>query len=351
MAAISRPTARTAGAAGRARRREGGQQDAVIGQHDKTDTGVLVTTTFVNGQVSRLLVLGGGYCGFRLARAALGQGLAVTITHRQASPPHAGTAPQANGDGLQWLRFDSEQGHRLEAAALAGVSHVLVTIPPDQQGEDPALRALAPLQRQLSLQWLGYLSTTGVYGDRGGGWVDESSATQPRAQRSQARLASEQAWLRTGWPVQVFRLPAIYGPGRSPFQSLRENRSRLIHKPGQVFSRIHVDDIVGGLLHCLRLPPRRRPSLLNLADDRPCPSSESLGYAAHLLGCKLPEVERYGDIAADLSPMARSFWEENRRASNRRLTQELGYRLLFPSFREGYRASLEEECRGVQTAA
>ncbi|MCT0231138.1 SDR family NAD(P)-dependent oxidoreductase [Synechococcus sp. CS-1324] len=310
-----------------------------------------MTGSIVNPLGGRLLVLGGGYSGLRLARAALDQGMAVTITHRQASPPDTGTGPEGNGDALQWVHFDSGEGaNQLDPAALAGISHVLVTIPPDRQGLDPALGSLAPLLAQLPLQWLGYLSTTGVYGDRGGDWVDESANPLPGAQRSLARLACEQAWLGSGWPVQVFRLPAIYGPGRSPFQSLRDNSSRLIHKPGQVFSRIHVDDIVGALLHCLRLAPSQRPSLINVADDRPCPSSESLGYAAHLVGCKLPEVERYGDVAASLSPMARSFWAENRRASNRRLCRELGYKLRYPCFRAGYRASLEEESSWARKA-
>jgi hypothetical protein len=302
-----------------------------------------MTAALVNSPAPKLLVLGGGYSGLRFARAALAQGMAVTLSHRLASPHGSGQTEGGVGTGLRWLPFDSERGVRPEAGPLAGTSHVLVTIPPDAGGLDPVLSNLAPLLGQLPLQWVGYLSTTGVYGDRGGGWVDESAAVQTGLPRSKARLTCEQLWLQTGWPVQVFRLPAIYGPGRSPFQNLREGRSRLIHKPGQMFSRIHVDDIVGALLHCLRLAPNQRPTLVNLADDRPCPSTESLGHAAHLLGCKLPAVERFADVAAGLSPMARSFWAENRRTSNRRLCQELGYRLRYPSFREGYRACLAEE--------
>jgi hypothetical protein len=302
-----------------------------------------MTTALVNAPSPKLLVLGGGYSGLRFARAAQDQGMAVTLTHRPASSPGTAEGGRPETDGLRWLPFDSGQGRCLEAAGLTGTTHVLVTIPPDGQGLDPVLSTLAPQLAQLPLQWLGYLSTTGVYGDRGGAWVDESEPTRPGLPRSQARLACERLWLRSGWPVQVFRLPAIYGPGRSPFQSLREGRSRLIHKPGQMFSRIHVDDIVGSLLHCLRQTPNQRPQLVNLADDCPCPSSETLGLAAHLLGCKLPDVERFVDVAAELSPMARSFWAENRRTCNRRLRQELGYRLRYPSFREGYRACLAEE--------
>jgi len=302
-----------------------------------------MTAALVNAPSPKLLVLGGGYSGLRFARAALARGMAVTLTHRPASSSSTDGPEGTEASGLHWLPFDSGRGLRPEAAALGGTTHVLVTIPPDGQGLDPVLSSLAPLLAQLPLQWIGYLSTTGVYGDRGGAWVDEAATARPGLPRSRARLACERLWLQSGWPVQVFRLPAIYGPGRSPFQSLREGRSRLIHKPGQVFSRIHVDDIVGSLLHCLRQNPNQRPTLVNLADDCPCPSSETLGLAAHLLGCKLPAVERFAAVAADLSPMARSFWAENRRTCNRRLRQELGYRLRYPSFREGYRACLAEE--------
>ena len=284
----------------------------------------------------QLLVIGGGYTGVRLARAACQQGLAVTLTSRQ---------PRPDAGGLAWLPFnsDAEALALPAAAALAGTTDVVVSVPPEPGLGDPVLRLLEPLLRELPLQWLGYLSTTGVYGNTGGAWVDETAPTPARAGRSQARLEAEQAWLASGLPVQLFRLPAIYGPGRSPFAALRAGQSRLIHKPGQVFSRVHVDDIVGCLLHCLNLPREQRPPVVNVADDCPCPSSETLGYAAHLLGQTLPPMERYDTIAASMSPMARSFWAENRRASNQLLRQRLGYVLRYPSYREGYRACLAEE--------
>jgi nucleoside-diphosphate-sugar epimerase len=145
----------------------------------------------------------------------------------------------------------------------------------------------------------------------------------------------------------VFRLPAIYGPGRSPFAGLRRGQARLVHKPGQVFSRVHVDDIVGAVLHCLSLPPERRPGTVIVADAFPCPSSETLGYAAHLLGLPLPELQPWASVEASLSSMARSFWAENRRADSRLLRQSLGYPLLHPTYREGYRACLAEEEEGL----
>ena len=302
----------------------------------RLDTSVLMPIHSVKPAM-RLLVLGGGYTGQRFARALAGQAAAVTLTRRVT----AGIAD--DHQGLRWLYFDSRERCELDAAATAGTTHLLVTAPPDGSAGDGVLRSLTPLLNDLPLEWVGYLSSTGVYGDSGGAWVDERSSTAAAQGRSRARLEAEQAWLASGLPVQSFRLPAIYGPGRSPFASLRRGDGRLIHKPGQVFSRVHVDDIVGALLHCLSLPTQQRPALLNVADNVPCPSSETLGYAAHLLELKLPPPQRYDAIAADLSPMARSFWQENRRASNRLLTQGLGYRLRYPSYREGYRACLAEE--------
>ncbi|CAK6696420.1 SDR family NAD(P)-dependent oxidoreductase [Synechococcus sp. CBW1107] len=296
------------------------------------------------GASGRMLVLGGGYSGQRFASAVAATGMPVLISHRPDGHP-------VLGEGISSVAFASELRPGIEPAALENVTHVLVTVPPGRDGKDPVLESLGPILTGLPLQWLGYLSTSGVYGDRGGAWVQESDSPTPGLARSRARLACEQAWQASGLPLQVFRLPAIYGPGRCPFNGLRAGSSRLIHKPAQVFSRIHVDDITGALLHNLALPSAQRPALLNVADDRPCPSSETLGYAAHLLNCKLPEVESYGRIQESLSPMARSFWSENRRTSNRRLSVELGYRLRYPSYREGFRASLLEEQEAVQRGA
>ena len=284
--------------------------------------------------VGGLLVLGGGYTGGRFAAAMALRGVRTRVTRREPSP---GDSPYAS------LRFDPDQGVIPSPADLAGTTHVLVTIPPGKLGLDPALRHLSDLLQGLPIEWLGYLSTTGVYGDQGGGWVDETTPTSAALPRSRARLACESAWRTTGLPLQVFRLPAIYGPHRTPFAKLIDGSARLIHKPAQVFSRVHVDDIVGALLHCIDLPPAARPDCLNVADDVPCPSTETLGYAAHLLGRKLPDLERFDQIAAGMGPMARGFWSENRRVSNRLLCHSLGYRLRFPSYREGYGACLSEE--------
>ena len=283
---------------------------------------------------ARILVIGGGYTGQRFAAAAAAQGARVWLTHRNAEPPHTAAA-------LSWLRFDPANGVPL--AMPEAISHALVTIPAASNGSDAALDHLLPELRHQPLDWLGYLSTTGVYGDTGGAWVDETSPTTPSLDRSRARLACEQRWLNSGLPAMSFRLPAIYGPGRCPFQQLAQGTARLVHKRGQVFCRIHVDDIVGALLHGLSLPPAQRPPLLNVSDDCPCPSSETLGYAAHLIGCKLPPLQRFEAIAGSMSPMALSFWADNRRVSNHLLCRQLGYQLRHPSYREGFAASLSEE--------
>lgn len=283
---------------------------------------------------ARILVIGGGYTGQRFAAAAAALGARVWLTHRNAEPPHTAAA-------LSWLRFDPANGVPL--AMPEAISHALVTIPAASNGSDAALDHLLPELRHQPLDWLGYLSTTGVYGDTGGAWVDETSPTTPSLDRSRARLACEQRWLNSGLPAMSFRLPAIYGPGRCPFQQLAQGTARLVHKRGQVFCRIHVDDIVGALLHGLSLPPAQRPPLLNVSDDCPCPSSETLGYAAHLLGCKLPPLQRFEAIAGSMSPMALSFWADNRRVSNHLLCRQLGYQLRHPSYREGFAAALSEE--------
>jgi nucleoside-diphosphate-sugar epimerase len=296
-----------------------------------------MTAAAVNPR-SRVLVIGGGYSGLRFGRAAAALGAQVWLTRRSDSPePTASTSEPP----LHWLPYDSSQGPPA-AAPPSDLTHVLVTTPPAADGDAVIEHWLEPL-RQQPLNWLGYLSTTGVYGDTDGGWVDETSPTTPGLARSRLRLESEQRWLGSGLPVQSFRLPAIYGPGRCPFNQLRQGSARLIHKPGQVFCRIHVDDIVGALLHCAARPMEHRPPVVNISDDTPCPSSETLGYAAHLLGCKLPPVQRFDAVAPSLSPMSLSFWADNRRVSNRLLCAELGYRLRYPSYREGFAASLREE--------
>src|SRR5205085_11847732 len=195
--------------------------------------------------------------------------------------------------------------HRLTQKAFAGVTHVLVSIPPDAAG-DPALQQHAEDIAALpGLRWLGYLSTTGVYGNRDGGWVDESAELRPSGERGRRRAAAEAGWLdlwrRYGVPVHVFRLAAIYGPGRSPFAALRSGAARRIDQPGQVFSRIHVDDLASVLVASIA---RRRPgAVYNVCDDKPAPPGDVVAHAAELLGLPAPPLVPFA--AAGLSAMAR----------------------------------------------
>lgn len=286
---------------------------------------------------AKLLVLGGGYSGRCLASLARAMGTPVLCTRRSLDAAEAD------------LLFDSNGQDHLDPAALEGVTHLLSTIPPDREGNDPALSTLLPALRSLPLRWAGYLSTTGVYGDRQGGWVSEDDDPAPELDRSIRRLKCEAAWQRSGLPIQILRLPGIYGPGRSVLNGLQQGRARMIEKPGQVFCRIHVEDIAGACWHLMHRAEQGDPttpgdgSVVNVVDDFPAPTTDLLRHAASLLGCALPPLEPFDQIADSMSPMAQSFWSENRRVSNHRLCHELGYPLLHPDYRVGLQDCLHQD--------
>jgi nucleoside-diphosphate-sugar epimerase len=221
---------------------------------------------------------------------------------------------------------------------------VLVSIPPDASGAPAADVVLARLASSLAaarnIVWLGYLSTTGVYGDRAGGWVDETSARRPGNARSARRAAAEDAWLELwrahGVPTHVFRLAGIYGPGRSAIDQLRAGTAKRIDKPGQVFSRIHVDDIAGVLEASIAHP--RPGAIYNVADDAPAPAADVVAHAAQLLGVAPPPLEPYDPQR--LSPIAREFYAETRRVRNDRIKKELGVALRYPDYKAGLAAIL-----------
>jgi nucleoside-diphosphate-sugar epimerase len=241
-------------------------------------------------------------------------------------------------EGIRALLFDGERANPEIAPALAQAECVLVSVPPDEHG-DPVLRAFADdLASAPRLAWIGYLSTVGVYGDHGGAWVDETTPVSPVTERSAARVAAENAWLalgaRSGKPVHIFRLAGIYGPGRNALEQLARGTARRIVKPGQVFNRIHVDDIAAVL--AASIERRNGGAIYNLADDEPAPPQDVVAYAAALTGIEpLPETPFE---AARLSPMAASFYGECKRVRNRRVKEELGVRLRYPSYREGLKA-------------
>jgi nucleoside-diphosphate-sugar epimerase len=227
------------------------------------------------------------------------------------------------------------------AGPLGQSDHVLVSSPPNEAG-DPVLGHYARNLAALRPRSLVYLSTVGVYGDHGGAWVDEESECRPVSQRSQQRLAAESAWRRfsqeSGVPVAIVRLAGIYGPGRGPFEKIRRGTARRIVKPGQVFNRIHVDDIAAIVEAAFE---QRADGAFNGADDEPAPPQDVLAHAADLLG--LPPPPEIAFEAADLSPMARSFYGENKRVRNDGIKRELGVHLAFPTYREGLKAVLEAE--------
>jgi nucleoside-diphosphate-sugar epimerase len=264
--------------------------------------------------------------------------------HRDQFEKIAGTttslekAAALRADGVKALIFDGASADPGIASALTGADAVLVSIPPDAEG-DPTLRHFAAaITAAPRLAWIGYLSTVGVYGDHGGGWVDEDTPARPVSARSRERLAAENAWLRfgvdAGKPVHVFRLAGIYGPGRNALAQLAAGTARRIVKPGQVFNRIHVEDIAAVLAASIARP--RAGAVYNLADDEPAPPQDVVVYAAALAGIEPPPAVAYAE--AELTGMAASFWGECKRVSNRRIKDELGVALSYPSYREGLAA-------------
>lgn len=274
-----------------------------------------------------LLCAGFGYSAEALARLLRVEGWRVIGTHRR--PEGAAAIRAAGAEPSPWPPAP-------ETAATA--THLLVSAAPDAEG-DPTLRALGPLLKAPPLEWVGYLSTTGVYGDHAGGWVDETAPLTPATERGRARVRAEAAWRATGLPVRIFRLAGIYGPGRGPFEKVRSGEARRIVKPGQVFSRIHRDDIAAALRASIARPEAEGP--FNLCDDEPAPPEDVIGHAAALLGLPPPPLVPFE--TAELSPMARSFYAESKRVSNARTKAALGLRLRFPGYREGLAAVLAEE--------
>lgn len=278
--------------------------------------------------VEKLFCFGLGYSAQVLARRLLAAGWSVT-----------GTSRDGEGDTLP---FDRTRSLDDPARQMEGARHVLVSIPPDAAG-DPVLAChgddIAKLEQ---LSWLGYLSTTGVYGDHGGGWVDETTATAPINKRSEWRVAAEQTWLDWGRrhdvAVQIFRLAGIYGPGRNALENLAQGKARRIVKPGHVFSRIHVDDLASVLQASMAKP--NAGAIYNVCDDEPAPPQDVITYAAGLLGLTPPEALSFDN--ANLSPMAASFYADNKRVSNKRITGELKVELQYPNYRAGLASLLRD---------
>ncbi|MFL5298687.1 MAG: SDR family oxidoreductase [Phenylobacterium sp.] len=284
----------------------------------------------------RLVIFGHGYSGAALTKRLRPEGWDVLGTVREpggfAALKAQGVTPILAGDRPALVD------------ALSGAQAVLVAAPPDAEG-CPGLRALVPaLARGGAFpDWIGYLSTTGVYGDRRGRWVTEQSALAAQSPEGARRVGAERDWLEVGrgmgLTVAVFRLPGIYGPGRSALDRLRAGQARRIAAPGQVFSRIHVDDLAAGLAASIARP--RPGGVYNLCDDEPAANSDVIAYAAALLGMAPPPEVPLAE--AGISPAGMRFYAESKRVSNARAKAELGWRPAFPTYREGLQAILASE--------
>ncbi len=265
-----------------------------------------------------MLIFGLGYSASYLARALRADGWLVTGIKRTA------------GEGI--IAFDNEAA---VLEAIQSATHILSSVPPIAGQGDPVLMRYGAAIARAPATWTGYLSSTGVYGDAGGAWVDESAALG--AGRRSARTDADKTWLGLRQDMRIFRLPGIYGPGRSALERVKEGKAHRIDLPHQVFSRVHVDDIVSGITASFGGPA----GVYNLADDMPCSQNAVIEYASELLGMDPPPLQHIDD--AGLSPMALAFYAENRRVSNRKAKRLLGWQPSWPDYKSGLRACLERQ--------
>jgi nucleoside-diphosphate-sugar epimerase len=273
---------------------------------------------------NKFLILGCGFSGSFFAKKIRQLGcVALTSSRSENKDPNS-------------FVFNSENGMVPDKKIFDGVTHILSCIPPDKNGNDPVLKSLKNKLKSLSLEWIGYLSTTGVYGNTKGDWVSEIDQPNPFQKRSHRRLNCEKEWIESGLPVQIFRLPGIYGPGRSTFEAIKNKKIRIIYKEDQVFSRIHVADITNAIIYLLQNKKSLKfHQIINIADDEPCSQIEVIQYCYDLLGLQMPEPILFENIKEELSPMAKSFWMENRRISNKLLCETLGYKLVYKNYKIG----------------
>ena len=285
-------------------------------------------------QVPVLLSIGFGYCARVLAARLKAENWHIAATAREEAKAQA--LRREGIDAHVWPPDDL-------FASLPERTHLLISAPPGETG-DPVLGRYreALLDRRDRIAWIGYLSTTAVYGDRQGGWVDETATLNAASERGKRRVIAEREWLALaehGLPVHTFRLAGIYGPGRGPFEKIRGGTAQRIVKEGQVFGRTHVEDIATVLQASIACP--EPGTAYNVTDDLTCPPQEVIGHAADLLGLPRPPLVPFE--TAEMSAMARSFYGENKRVSNERIKQNLGVILAYPTYREGLRAILETE--------
>ena len=278
---------------------------------------------------NKFLILGCGFSGSFFAKTIKKLGCTVLTSSRSESK-----------DPNNFI-FNSENRIVPDEEIFDGVTHILSCIPPDKNGNDPVLESLQSKLQDLPLEWIGYLSTTGVYGNTKGGWVSEMDQPNPFQKRSHNRLNCEKKWIESGLPVQIFRLPGIYGPGRSTFEAIKNKKIRVISKKNQVFSRVHVADITNAIIYLLQNKNSLKfYQIINIADDEPCSQIEVMQYCYDLIGLTMPKPILFEDAKDELSPIAQSFWMENRRVSNKLLCEILGYQLIYKNYKAGLKDCL-----------
>lgn len=280
-----------------------------------------------------LFCCGFGYSARALARRLLKQGWNVSGTSRSAQ----GCA-HLREQGFDAVPFTGDAPEPGVADRLSRATHLLLSAPPGEAGDPLLIHHGSDIAKAAPLEWTGYLSTIGVYGDQDGTWIDEDAPLNTSVKRNRRRIDAEQAWLefggRSGKSVQIFRLAGIYGPGRSAIDKLKQGKARRIVKPGQVFNRIHVEDIASAVEASIARP--NPGAIYNVCDNEPAPPQDLISYGAQLIGVDIPPEIPFEQ--ADLTPMARSFYGENKRVSNERLKRELGIELAFPTYRDGLRS-------------
>lgn len=285
-----------------------------------------------------LFCFGYGYTADYLGHSLMDKGWTISGTTRSCEKRE-----ELKARGIRAHLFDTDRPLLDPLAILDGVTHLLISTPPDDHGDQVFQLHGLELAQLRSLKWVGYLSTTGVYGDRGGEWVDENSEIRPTSKRGSRRVEAEQQWLSLNhaqnFPVHIFRLAGIYGPGRSALDSVRAGMARRINKPGHVFGRIHVEDIAQVLEASMAKP--NAGAIYNVCDGNPAPSHEVIEYACQLLGRPCPPVVNFED--ANLAPITRSFYMDNRRVHNDKIKNELGVQLKYNDYREGLRGCKDAE--------
>ena len=273
---------------------------------------------------NKFLIFGGGFSGNFFAESVRKLGcLALTSSRSESNDPNS-------------FIFDSENNLLPDESIFDEVTHILSCIPPDKNGNDPVLKSLKNKLKNLSINWVGYLSTTGVYGNTYGNWVSEKDKPNPLQERSQRRLNCEKEWINSHLPIQIFRLPGIYGPGRSTLEAIKSKKVKVIYKENQIFSRIHVADIANAIIYLIQNKNLLDfHQIINISDDEPCSQIEVIRYGYKLLGLKMPKKILFEEAKKDLSLIAQSFWIENRRVSNKLLCKELGYKLIYKNYKVG----------------